>query len=275
MTTAKLRIPFLGHRRPTGGGNSLAARTESPGLRPGPITLPPKSGLVGIVAAGAGLRVYWAVHHGGVLEGNGCEYARIAENLRKHWAYVGLFEGPELMFPPFYPMLLALGSFVVGSVDHAARLIPVIAGLLLVPAAFGLGQVLYGPRVGLTFAALTALHPLLIDLSSTAYSESVYLPLMLGGLYWGLLGSITRPETFFYPLAVLGGGLLSDVGRSTPGRRMMRRTLWLMIPMVLMVAPYKQPGKKKPPVACRSHCPTVDRFRLNRLRAGRTRSHSR
>ena len=249
---------------------------------------------MGIVAAGAGLRVYWAVHHGGVLEGNGCEYARIAENLRKHWAYVGLFEGPELMFPPFYPMLLALGSFVVGSVDHAARLIPVIAGLLLVPAAFGLGQVLYGPRVGLTFAALTALHPLLIDLSSTAYSESVYLPLMLGGLYWGLLGlrsgqrrpmvlcgvafglaSITRPEAFLYPLAVLGGGLLSDVGRSTPGRRMMRRTLWLMIPMVLMVAPYKQPGKKKPPVACRSHCPTVDRFRLNRLRAGRTRSHSR
>jgi hypothetical protein len=80
---------------------------------------------------------------------------------------------------------------------------------------------------------------------------------MLGGLYWGLLGlrsgqrrpmvlcgvafglaSITRPEAFFYPLAVLGGGLLSDVGRSAPGRRMMRRTLWLMIPMVLMVAPY-------------------------------------
>lgn len=171
------------------------------------------------MVAAAALRAYWAVHHGAVLEGNGCEYARIAENLSRHWAYVGLFEGPELMFPPFYPVLLALGSFMVGSVDQAARLIPVIAGVLLVPAAFMLGRVLYGPRVGLIFAALVALHPLLVDLSSTAYSEGVYLPLMLGGLYWGLRGlksgqrrptvlcgvafglaCVTRPEAFFYPL---------------------------------------------------------------------------
>jgi 4-amino-4-deoxy-L-arabinose transferase-like glycosyltransferase len=209
------------------------------------------------VVAAAALRAYWAVHHGAVLEGNGCEYARIAENLSRHWAYVGLFEGPELMFPPFYPVLLALGSFTVGSVDQAARLIPVMAGVLLVPAAFMLGRVLYGPRVGLIFAALVALHPLLIDLSSTAYSEGVYLPLMLGGLYWGLLGlksgqrrpivlcgvafglaCVTRPEAFFYPLAVLGGGLLSDAGRPSPGKRMIRRTLSLMTPLVLLITPY-------------------------------------
>jgi len=256
MATAKLRIPVFESHWPTGDGKS-SAHTESPALDPRPVDLSTKASLLAVVVAALVLRAYWAVHHGAVMEGNGCEYARIAENLRKHWAYVGLFEGPELMFPPFYPVLLAVGSFVVGSVDHAARVIPVMAGVLLVPAAFALGQVLYGSRVGLTYATLTALHPLLIDLSSTAYSEGVYLPLMLGGLYWGLRGlksgqprpfvlcgvafglaSVTRPEAFFYPFAVLGGSLLSDIGRPAPGKRMARGALWLMPPMVFLVAPY-------------------------------------
>jgi 4-amino-4-deoxy-L-arabinose transferase-like glycosyltransferase len=257
MTTAKLRIPSFGNRWSTAGRNSSTARTDAPAPHRRRPDLRARIHLLGIVVGALVLRAYWAVHHGAVLEGNGCEYARIAENLAKHSAYVGLFEGPELMFPPFYPVLLALGSFVVGSVDHAARIIPVVTGVVLVVAAFGLGRVLYGPRVGLTFAALTAFHPLLIDLSSTAYSEGVYLPLMLGGLYWGLCGlksgqrrpivlcgmafglaALTRPEAFFYPLALLGGSLLSDTGGPSPGRRIVRRALWLMTPMVIVVAPY-------------------------------------
>ncbi|HWO91902.1 MAG TPA: hypothetical protein VNP53_08030, partial [Methylomirabilota bacterium] len=106
-----------------------------------------------ILVAAVALRGYWAIHHGSVLEGNGCEYARIAENLVKHGAYVGLSGEPELMFPPLYPILLALGSLIAGSVDGATRLVPFLAGVLLVPAVFALARLLYGPRVALGAAA--------------------------------------------------------------------------------------------------------------------------
>jgi 4-amino-4-deoxy-L-arabinose transferase-like glycosyltransferase len=149
---------------------------------------------LGILVAAVVLRAYWAVHYGTVLLG--CEYVRIAENLLTNRTYVGLGEGPELMFPPFFPVLLTLGSFLAGSVEGAARLIPVLAGVLLVPVAFALARLVYGLRVALGVAALTALHPVLIDLSSTTESETVYLPLMLAGFYWGLRaldsGRLTR-----------------------------------------------------------------------------------
>ena len=36
----------------------------------------------------------------------GVAYVRIAENLLNRGGYVGLFEGPELVIPPFFPVLL-------------------------------------------------------------------------------------------------------------------------------------------------------------------------
>lgn len=212
---------------------------------------------LGILLAGLALRGYWAIHHGAVLEGNGCEYARIAENLVKHGKYVGLSGEPELMFPPFYPILLALGSLAAGSVDGATRLVPFLAGVLLVPAVFLLARLLYGPRVALGAAALTALHPLLIDLSGSAFSEGPYLLLMVIGLYCGLrsldadmlaptvwcgvicgLAYLTRPEAFFYPVIILVAGLGGDLRRPAVVRFFTRRALCLLTPFVIVIAPY-------------------------------------
>ena len=203
------------------------------------------------------LRAYWVVHHSTVLDENGSEYARIAENLLHHGTYVGLFEGPELMFPPLFPVLLVLGSLFTGSIAAAARLIPFLAGVLLVPIAFALARLVYGLRVALGVAALTALHPVFIDLSSTAYSESIYLPLMLAGLYWALraldsgsraytvccgtmfgLAYLTRPEALLYPIVVLAAMLTTDLRRSGFARRCVVRSLCLLTPIVVLAAPY-------------------------------------
>ncbi|HWT86699.1 MAG TPA: glycosyltransferase family 39 protein, partial [Myxococcales bacterium] len=227
--------------------------TEQVGPRRQPSTVMFSAILVAAVA----LRGYWAIHHGSVLEGNGCEYARIAENLVKHGAYVGLSGEPELMFPPLYPILLALGSLIAGSVDGATRLVPFLAGVLLVPAVFALARLLYGPRVALGAAALTALHPLLIDLSGSAFSEGTYLLLMVMALYWGLrsldtdvlaptvwcgvmcgLAYLTRPEAFFYLVIVLGAALVADLRRPTFVPRFTRRALGLLAPFVILIAPY-------------------------------------
>jgi 4-amino-4-deoxy-L-arabinose transferase-like glycosyltransferase len=222
-----------------------------------PLRQPSTATFLGILVAGVALRGYWAIHHGAVLEGNGCEYARIAENLVKHGAYVGLSGEPELMFPPLYPILLALGSLIVGSVDGATRLVPFLAGVLLVPAVFAVARLLYGPRVALGAAALTALHPLLIDLSGSAFSEGPYLLLMVMSLYWGLrsldadtlgpmvwcgvmcgLAYLTRPEAFFYLIVVLAAGLGADLRGPTVVPRVTRRALALLVPFVLLIAPY-------------------------------------
>ena len=214
--------------------------------------------LLGMILVGAvALRAYWGIHHGAVLEGNGCEYARIAENLLKRGAYVGLSGEPEVMFPPLFSLLLALGSLFAGSVDGATRLVPFLTGVLLVPAAFALARLVYGPRVALGMAALTALHPLLIDLSSAALSEGLYLLLMVMGLYWGLrsldsgkpvhtvwcgamvgFAYLTRPEALFYPVVVLVAALATDVRGPRFLRRFALRAVCLLAPIVVIAAPY-------------------------------------
>jgi len=230
----------------------LLARTRLLAIRQ-----PSAALFLALLTAAVVLRAYWVVHHSTVLDENGSEYARIAENLLHHGTYVGLFEGPELMFPPLFPVLLVLGSLFTGSIDSAARLIPFLAGVLLVPTAFALARFVYGLRVALGVAALTALHPVFIDLSSTAYSESIYLPLMLAGLYWALraldsgsrahtvccgtmfgLAYLTRPEALLYPIVVLAAMLTTDLKRSAFARRFAVRSLCLFAPIVVLAAPY-------------------------------------
>lgn len=214
--------------------------------------------LLGMFLVGAvTLRAYWGIHHGAVLEGNGCEYARIAENLLKRGAYVGLSGEPEVLFPPLFPLLLALGSLLAGSVDGATRLVPFLTGVLLVPAAFALARFVYAPRVALGVAALTALHPLLIDLSTAALSEGLYLLLMVMGLYWALrsldsgkpvhtvwcgamvgFAYLTRPEALFYPFVILIAALATDVRGPRFLRRFALRALCLLAPIVVLATPY-------------------------------------
>jgi len=217
----------------------------------------PSAILLALVALGIVLRASWTAYYGDGLEGNGCEYARIAENLFNRGAYVGLFEGPELMFPPFYPIALTLAAVVAGSVDYALRLVPLGAGVLLVPVAFALGQLVYGARVGLIFAALIAVHPLLVELSSTGYSETVYLPLVAGALYWALrslrdrqwtlaalggamfgLAALTRPEAFIGVLGVLVAALVWRLPGLSRAKTAAHYALWMLVPFALIVSPY-------------------------------------
>jgi hypothetical protein len=214
--------------------------------------------LLGILAAAVGLRVYWVIHHGGILlTGSGLEYARIAENLLNDGSYVGLFEGPELMFPPFFPILLAIGSLVAGSVEASARLISFLFGLLLVPVAFALARLMYGVRVALGIAALIALHPVLLELSSTAESETVYLPLILAGLYWALraldsgslkhtvwcgtvfgFAYLTRPEALLFPFGVSTAIVVGGLKGVVRVRRAALQCLCLIAPIFALAAPY-------------------------------------
>jgi 4-amino-4-deoxy-L-arabinose transferase-like glycosyltransferase len=210
---------------------------------------------LGIFVAAVGLRAYWLIHRETLLMGVG--YVRIAENLLNKGSYVGLFEGPELMFPPFLPVLLAAGALPTGSIEGAARLIPFLAGVLLVPITFVLARLMYGPRVALGMAALIALHPVFIDLSTTAEAETVYLPLTFAGLYWALraldsgrlshtvwggtmfgLAYLTRPEALLFPVVILITMLVASVRNPVLARRIALRCLCLVAPILVLAAPY-------------------------------------
>jgi 4-amino-4-deoxy-L-arabinose transferase-like glycosyltransferase len=208
-----------------------------------------------ILLLAASLRVYWIVREIPVLQGEECEYARLAQNLVRTHTYVGMLEGPQLMYPPLFATLLGAGYLIARDYGVASHGVPLVAGLALVLGIFGLARLHYGPRVGLIAAMLAACHPLLIALSGAAISESVYLPLIVGGAYFGLrcldaarraaavfcgvcfgLAYLTRPEALAYPLVIVAAVML--VGRAHGIRKAVVTALLVLVPVVALAAPY-------------------------------------
>ena len=169
------------------------------------------------------LRLLSALLLTGTIDGEGAEYARIAENLLNGTGYVGIVTpGAELMFPPLFPLLIAAITLLAHHSEIAGRLISVTMGALLVLPVFYIALHLYSRRVALVAAMLAACHPLLVGFASTVFSETTYLTLVLSGAYWGLrclslqtvrtfllagvffsLAYLTRPEAVLYPFLTI------------------------------------------------------------------------
>jgi hypothetical protein len=127
---------------------------------------------------------YWQT---GAIETEGAEYARIAENLRNGAGYVGMaMPGAELLFNPLFPLLIAGASFITHNYEWAGRLVSLILGALLPLPVFGIASRLFNRRVGFIAAILTSLHPLLVNLSLTVFSEGPYATLLLSAVYSAL-----------------------------------------------------------------------------------------
>jgi 4-amino-4-deoxy-L-arabinose transferase-like glycosyltransferase len=152
-----------------------------------------------IIFAGLLIRVaavfdFWGPR---TIGGEGAEYARIAENLRNGFGYLGIATpGPELLFPPLFPLLISLASIVTGNYEWAGRVIAILFGAALPLPVYGIAARLFGRRSGLAAALLVAIHPLFINLSTSVLSEAPYITLLLSGTYLGLRAldhrSVTR-----------------------------------------------------------------------------------
>ena len=68
-------------------------------------------------------------------------------------------EGSPCPWPPLFDRVLAGTASVLGGLDRAALVLPVLLGVLACAVAFGLGRRLFGPRVGLLAALVLALLP--------------------------------------------------------------------------------------------------------------------
>jgi len=213
--------------------------------------------VLAILVLALSLRLFWILHEVPVLQGDEAEYARLAENLVKRHGYLGMREGPQVMYPPFFPALIAAASVVVESYEVGGRLITVLGGLMLIVAVFAVGTEMYGRGIGLLAAALAACHPVLIALSGAMVSESVYLPLTLSGTYFGLralesrgwgsavscgilfgLAYLTRPDGLFYPLVIAAALIMTYPIRGISAARATVTALLVLIPFVALASPY-------------------------------------
>ena len=180
--------------------------------------------LVLIFLAALIVRVLCAVIFSGEIDTEGAEYARIAQNIVAGKGYVGIAtEGTQLFFPPLFPLLIAAVSFLTGDAEIAGRVINVVFGSLLVFPVCFIGRRLFGEGIGLGGAALAAIHPYLVVMSSTVVGcEPTYLVLLLMavfltmrigdapswrevsicGAFYGV-AYLVRPEAFVYMIVGL------------------------------------------------------------------------
>jgi hypothetical protein len=178
--------------------------------------------LIAILLLGLVLRLGWWLLRAPVISIDAAEYLCAAHNLLKGNGLVGCYAGPELMYTPFYSVLTALVGVAVRNIELAAHLVSLIASACLVLPVYYLASFIYDKRAGYIAAILTAVHPVLVKLGGSTYSEAVYLTFFMAGIYSGLrmlelraakyqwltglwlgLAYVTRPEAFAYPLFFL------------------------------------------------------------------------
>jgi 4-amino-4-deoxy-L-arabinose transferase-like glycosyltransferase len=162
-----------------------------------------------MIAVSLALRVAAWMHFGtGTIESEGAEYAKIAENLRNGFGFVGLVvPGPQIHFPPLYPLLIAGTSFLTGGdYELAGRLVSLTLGALLPLPVFGIASRLFNTAVGVIAGALTLLHPLTIYLSFMVLSEGAYATLFLSAVYL-VVRALDDASNRLWPLIGAGFGI--------------------------------------------------------------------
>lgn len=143
--------------------------------------------IVAIWLVSFAIRAACAVAFTGMIDKEGAEYARIAQNLLAGVGYEGIATpGVQLWFPPLFPFLIAAVTPLTGDVEIAGRIVSIVFGSLIVVPVYLLAQRMYGPKVAVGAAALVGIHPFLVEYSTTVFCETTYLTLILMAIYMAM-----------------------------------------------------------------------------------------
>ncbi|MDX1947235.1 MAG: glycosyltransferase family 39 protein [Pirellulaceae bacterium] len=155
--------------------------------------------------------------------------------------------GPEryrIFRTPGYPLILA-GLFLFGGNEPpiwAARMISAVLGTLAVAGVAALGRLLFGERAALVAAAMAAVYPEAIALSTFVLSEAPFCPLFVWQLVAWTKGWQARDKRALIGWS-LGAGLLGGLAT------LMRPSWLLFIPFALafgLLATIKPRGDSLP-----------------------------
>ena len=167
-----------------------------------------------ILSAGFFIRCAWLLLYPEVIENEGAVYASLAENLFAGKGYIWPFGGRYILFPPLYPILIGTVSFVTGAAaDTASRIVSLGMGALLPIPVFLVTKTLFNRPAAVAASALVAFHPMLIVLSGSGYSESIYFTNWFFGIHFAIR-TLERETTKH---AALSGAVLRNGVSRAPG----------------------------------------------------------
>ena len=126
--------------------------------------------LIAITILGFGLRVHTLGDLPLIVDEIG--FAAHASDIL-HGQHVPIFAPGHNAFPSVYSWLTALSMALFGQNTFSMRLIPLVAGMLSIPAVYLLGRVWWSPRVGLLAAAFLATYPAHVFYSRMALNNAV------------------------------------------------------------------------------------------------------
>ena len=89
-------------------------------------------------------------------------------------------------WPPFHPLVLALGFLVFGKSINAARITVVLLSALTTPLIFLTGERLFGRKAGIAASFIHILHPSFIAFSHFLWSETTFIFILFLGVYLAL-----------------------------------------------------------------------------------------
>ena len=139
--------------------------------------------------------------------------------------FTGAEDSPTAFRPPLYPYLLGATYKLAPGTLTAGRLVGALLGTIAVLLIFLIAERLWNRRVGIVAAAIAAVFPPLVVLSSALTVESLFIPIELGlvlavlayqrsheGLRWVLVGgglcglaALTRQNGFIMAIPLLLG----------------------------------------------------------------------
>jgi 4-amino-4-deoxy-L-arabinose transferase-like glycosyltransferase len=199
-----------------------------------------------LTIAAFGLRVAFSAGHE-VITNDSASYLRLAENLATRGEYVGIQGDLELKFPPGYPTLIAFLVWLGLPLLWAGRLVSALAGALLVPFSYAIGQRLGGVATGRLAAVLAAAAPPLVYAGSLTIAEvalalfavSALAAVLAPGLGRALgagmllgLANLVKPEAFGFLLVALGAAAVVNESAR------LRATSALLAGFLLIAAPW-------------------------------------
>ena len=93
--------------------------------------------------------------------------------------------------PPLFYMMMRAWLSVAGDSAAAARSVPILLGVVMIPAIYAAGRSLFSERVALIAAALASISPALTEYSAVVRPYSL-LPLLALGASWTLIRGLER-----------------------------------------------------------------------------------
>ncbi len=218
-----------------------------------------------IVALGLAARaLFWLEVTGpsAPLRGDEIDYDALARSLASGRGFAVAAGEPTASRPPLYPAFLAGIYRITGCRTEAGKIVQILLGAAIVFLTYLLARRLFTENAALAAAAIAALDPSLIFISSYLLAENLYIVLLLsflalfaraatsplsfgacgaGGILLGL-ASLARPNAF--PFAVFAACAFALFGAGARGARIAKSAL-LLAAVFAALAPWAARNERR------------------------------